>query len=148
MNSNCLWDMVSTCLIGNATLTPLLRLMTNYKLFQLKDEFYKIIENDYITKIDDCLLRYKEVHLYFLKLLFAARCYDNYGSKFHLLVLSTVLRKNIKVLEPPSSNTDGTKQNIETYSPILENFLTKESLFSIFEKATNHYDAVIPYLKQ
>jgi hypothetical protein len=45
--------MVSACLIGNSRLTPLLHLMTCFKLHQLKYDFYKLIELNYSQTINE-----------------------------------------------------------------------------------------------
>jgi hypothetical protein len=149
-DSNCLWSMVSICLIGNSSLNRVLRLMTTCKLLMLKDEFYQIIDQQYIVdKEFSSVDRYKKVNSYYLQILYNSRNIDKFGSHLHLYALSTILKKNIKIyIKNEGLNNQG-KQNIEPLEimPIIEEDGNKrlETLFAFYDVVTNHYNSLIPY---
>ena len=156
MNSNSLWSMVSTCLIGNSSLNPLLRLMTCYKLLQLKYEFYKLIEKKYLNAIDDSLTRYNKVNADFLQLLYNSRNYDKYGDKLHFHALSSVLGKKIVIYLRHEDSFVGLKDTEEVKSEVYEPLsvksigndnLNKVTLYGSFYINRNHYYSLIPYKK-
>ena len=151
-NSNGLWDMVSTCLIGDSRLTPLLRLMTCYKLYQLKDEFYQRIELNYLNTINDNLKRFKKVQNDYLNLMYNSRKSNKSGDKLHFFALCTVLGKNIKIFSKLDDSFESKQKKNEEiqdttliYTPIVET--AEKTLFSIFVSNKNRYDSLIPYKK-
>ena len=146
-SSNGLWNMVSTCLIGNSRLTPLLRLMTCYKLHQFKYEFYKLIELNYSQTISENVNRFYKVENDYVHLMFNSRHPKRSGDPLHFYAICTVLGKNIKIFSNYADTFENDDNKPVIYKQINHTEVTEKTLFSTFDKSENRYVSLIPFQK-
>jgi hypothetical protein len=161
-DGNCLFNMISLCLVGNESLKSLLRALTVFTMIKFQNEFLNIISKEVqFESLEDGLIMKK----YYEKL-FEAKEDGKWGNEIHLLSISTFLSSNIIVYGSfwdnkdllNKANTINELQNafnkgIRTgshliYKPIKNEIFRKEEelipLFGFFSPTREHYSAIIP----
>ena len=85
-DGNCLYNMVSLCLIGNQSFSRLLRVLTLYTILKYKKEFLNIISKDALVNSsnDDIRKKYNEI-------IYEAKSNNIWCNEYHLLAVSTFL---------------------------------------------------------
>jgi hypothetical protein len=161
-DGNCLWHMISISLIGDQSLTDILRCYTLFTLLKYKTVLLDLICQKEIDK---------EKNIFFEQLVYDSVNHKAWGGGYHLLCLSTVLNKNIYIYGNALKNgkllLDGLDTTIERlersfkmvaydsdnhsgfhmrYEPILSGYFDCDSnpktLFGFF--CNFHYTSLLP----
>jgi hypothetical protein len=94
-SGNCLWNMVSICLVGNESLQTVLRLLTVLVMLKMKKEFVLLIKNHYLSTETNLAEEYAEIN--FQENLKLALENGAWGNMYHIFALSTVLGRSIYI---------------------------------------------------
>ena len=170
-NGDCLWNMISLSLIGNESLTRVLRLLTALCMLLMKKSFIKLIKEQYESThtphaVNRAFIKFQE----YIRI---ALTDAEWGSSYHLIALSTVLGKNIYIYSIFKNknkfqlnknigmkNLDKYFKNQRTgskighhlrYEPLFNNFFPKinvDVLYGFYDCHAAHYTALIPTKKQ
>jgi hypothetical protein len=87
-DGNCLWNMISICLIGDEKLSKILRLATLFTLLELEEAFKAKLAWE-ISSINDQVQVNNLVDEQFNENLTIAKSDKAYGNQYHLLALAT-----------------------------------------------------------
>ena len=90
--------MISISLIGNESLNILIRALTVFTFIKNEKNIKKIIEKDNLFNMTNLEQRSESTNKKFNKLLYEARVNKIWGNKFHLMAISSFLRRNIIIL--------------------------------------------------
>lgn len=168
-DGSCLWNMISLGICGSEILMKYLRLLTVVGLLLFKKDFYKLLENRF--KNLDQSFPENQAKLKFEGILRIAMDTYEFGNEYHLLVLSTVLSRNIYVysyftrkgeLMLPKCTSDiellkhfddrTCKSSLVgqhlRYEPLNNRIFNKnlnfQNLYGFFAASWKHYAALIP----
>ena len=159
-DGNCLFSMISITLIGDESLSFILRCLTVFSMLLLQSETIDLIKNYYQIKDDNTAFRK------YISLLYDAKKDKTWCSEFHLKIISTFLSKEI-IIYSSFKNSNGiffhpneisseelslafrnmNKTNGHHRIKAIDNSHFKndkinEYLFGFFH--INHYTAIIP----
>ena len=160
-DGNCLFNMISLCLIGDESLKSLLRALTVFTMVKFKNEFVSIISKEVNFENLD-----KEIIKIYYEKIYEAKEDAKWGNEIHLLSISTFLSTNIIVYGSFWDNKDllnkantieelqsAFQKGIRTgshliYKPIKNEFFKNQQelipLFGFFSPTREHYSAIIP----
>ena len=175
-NGNCLWNMISLTLIGNESLSKLLRLLTVLSMLTMKQSFIKLITQQYEST--NTLNASSLACANFQEYVKVALTDKEWGCSYHLIALATVLGKHIYVYSSfKKKNKFQLNKNISLecldkhfkdsitgdskighhlrYDPLINNVFPKANencLYGFFSfggpTVAPHYTALIPKFKQ
>ena len=121
LDHNCLYNMISICLIGNESISKVIRGLTIFGLLTLKSQIIEIISNDpsYNQNKATIMNKYKQ-------LLYDTKTNKVWGGAYQLIVLSTVLSRDIIICGSfKNENNDWNNPNVTTATEMLEIFQRK-----------------------
>jgi hypothetical protein len=158
--------MISNCLIGNESLTKLLRALTVFTIVKYKKEYLQFIETE--TSIDtnqDILLSITKKYNSILNEAKTNKCWCN---EYHLLAIATLLNTDIFIYSSFYNSQSGEiyqiannaielqhifEQNKRTgahliYRPISNSSISDKNdnpIFGYFSFQRKHYTSIIPH---
>jgi hypothetical protein len=101
-NGDCLWNMISLGLVGTDKLARFLRLLTAFCMLLMKENFIRLIKEQYeSTKTDNALAL---ATINFQEYLRIALDNEQWGNSYHLIALSTALGKHLYIYSFFKSN--------------------------------------------
>ena len=166
-DGNCMFHMISISLIGNDSLSELLRSLCIYTMMKYKNEFLKLLEFEENLQnnnnIDSIIKKYNQ-------LLYEANTNKRWCNEYHLLAISTFLNSDIYIysafynrngqLNQPANKpeqllaifNDGTRTGAHLlYKPISNSSITPRNskpIFGFFSSPRQHYISIIPHSQE
>lgn len=98
-DGNCLYHMISICLIGDTRFSYLLRALTVFTLLKYKTEFLNFISSEYSSELNqlknkDLAFELKKIYH---EIIVKAQCDKIFGNNFHIQAISMFLNKHIYI---------------------------------------------------
>jgi hypothetical protein len=167
-DGNCLYHMISLCLIGNTTLMLMLRVLTVFSLLNLKAEIMQLLKWEYETTHSDNQGLDNYLDHEYIDILNSARCLSHFGNQYHLLVISTFIQKNIyiysqfpDIMSLKNLEFSDLKKHFDNslnslglhlkYTPIKNSLFTSEknrtTIYGFYDLEGKHYSAILPAKK-
>ena len=160
-NGNCLYNMISISLIGNESLTHVLKGLTVFTLILLKNEVINVIKKDIRYNKDE-----NSINIKYNSLIYDAKTNRIWGGEYHLLIISTFLSTNI-LIYGSNNNKEFFFNNITSvhelkrlfddgirtgahliYKPINNTYfkenVNNKSIFGHFCIKKHHYTSLVP----
>ena len=169
-DGNCLFNMISISLVGNESLSNLLRALTVFTLVNYRKDYFKIIRteemfhnnNSDIDKLNEIVINK------FNSILYDAKTNGIWCNEYHLSAISTFLNSNIYIYSTFFNRINGQifqhastteelqhffNQNIRTgahliYKPLQYNntasFENLQPLYGFFSSISKHFTSIIP----
>jgi hypothetical protein len=169
-DGNCLWHMVSLCLVGNTTLMYILRALTTFTILNMKNEIFNFLRWEFETTRsvyeEEDLKKYLNTE--YDEMLKSSRCLGHFGNQYHLLIISTFLQRNIfiysrfpdklcfrkldfKSLHKSFNNACNNFGLHLKYTPIKNHLfnlsLPQKTIYGFYNMEGKHYSAIVPAKK-